>query len=102
MPIFKNYKEYLDKTNKTDLKNWGFDNDKIYRVFKFEDFDSAILFINSIATLSNKIDHHPDISLFDYKFVKISFKSHDENAVTTNDYKSAHLVDKIYAGEDLW
>jgi len=102
MSILKKYQEYVNKTNKTDLKNWGFENNQIYRIFKFEDFNDAILFINSVATLSNQIDHHPDIHLFDYKFVKISYMSHDQNAITNKDYESAHLIDKMYTGEDLW
>ena len=102
MAILKKYKDYVDSESKSDLKKWGFDNNQIHRIFKFDSFNDAMLFINSIATLSNQIDHHPDIQLFDYKYVKISYKSHDKNAVTTKDYESAHLVDKIYDGEDLW
>lgn len=102
MPLLKKYQDYVDSESKSDLQNWGFDNNQIYRVFKFDSFDDAILFVNSIATLANQMDHHPDIFLYNYKFVKVSYKSHDKNAVTNKDYKSAHLVDKIYDGEDLW
>ena len=102
MAIFTKYKDYLDRfEDRTDLNKWGFDNNTIYRIFMFADFNQAILFVNSLANLANEIDHHPDILLYDYKFVKVSFKSHDKNKVTNDDYKSAHLVDKIYDGESL-
>lgn len=102
MPIFKKYKDYLDRLeDKTDLNMWGFDNNSIYRIFQFEDFNKALDFINHVGKLSEEIDHHPDILLYDYKFVKISFKSHDKNKVTSDDYMSAHLVDKIFNGKSL-
>ncbi len=97
MPIFKGYNEFLRRfENKTHLNKWGFDNNSIYRIFEFKDFNSAIEFINLVAQMSEETNHHPDIELYDYKFIKISFKTHDENKVTAKDYKSAHLVDHIY------
>lgn len=102
MALLTKYKEYLDRfENKTNLNNWGFDNNCIYRVFEFKDFNRAILFINTLANLAEEIQHHPDIFLHDYKFVKISFKSHETNSVTELDYKSAQLVDKIYVDKFL-
>lgn len=102
MPIFKKYQDYLDRfEDKTDLNMWGFDNNSIYRIFQFDNFSKAVNFINLISKLAEEIDHHPDILLFDYKFVKISFKSHEKNKVTSDDYLSAHLVDKIFNGENL-
>jgi 4a-hydroxytetrahydrobiopterin dehydratase len=102
MPIFKGYNEYLRRfENQTHLNKWGFDNNSIYRIFEFKDFKGAITFINSVAQMSEQTNHHPDIQLYDYKFVKISFKTHDQDKVTMKDYKAAHIVDEIYDGENL-
>ena len=101
MLIFTKYKNYVDKLdNKHDLDMWGFDNNLIYRIFQFKDFKQAIEFINNIANISEDIGHHPDLFLYDYKFVKVSYKSHEKNKVTQDDYKCAHLVDSIY--EDMY
>lgn len=98
MAVFTNYKKYLDRVeNQTNLDNWGFDNNSIYRIFEFEDFNKAILFVNAVADFAEEIQHHPDIFIYDYKFVKVFLKSHEENKVTEKDYKSAHLIDNIYS-----
>lgn len=102
MPIFKGFNEYLHRfENKTHLNKWGFDNNSIYRIFEFKDFNYAMKFINSVAQMAEEIKHHPDIQLYEYKFVKISFRTHDKDEVTTRDYNAAHIVDKIYDGEGL-
>jgi 4a-hydroxytetrahydrobiopterin dehydratase len=97
MPIFTKYKSYLNNSNSNhDLNKWGYDNNLIYRIFEFSNFSKAVEFINTIANVSEEIGHHPDILLYDYKFVKISYKSHDMNKITQDDYKCAHIVDQIY------
>ena len=98
MAVFTNYKKYLDRVeNQTNLDKWGFDNNSIYRIFEFEDFNKAILFVNAVADFAEEIQHHHDIFIYDYKFVKVFLKSHEENKVTEKDYKSAHLIDNIYS-----
>lgn len=97
MGFFKKYNQFLDrKDNKSNLDNWGFDNNSIYRIFDFEDFNEAILFVNALADFAEEIQHHPDIFIYDYKFVKVFLKSHDENKITEKDYKTAHFIDDIY------
>ena len=74
---------------------WKLQNNQLVREFKFEDFEEAIQFINSVAVFCNTENHHPEI-INVYNKVQLSFCTHDEgNSVTELDYKLAALIDTL-------
>ena len=60
---------------------------------KFEDYKKTLKFVNDVAKISEKLDHHGDI-MFNYDTVKIEIYSHSHNAVTTKDIEFADAVSK--------
>lgn len=63
--------------------------------FKFPDFISAWAFMNKVALLAEKMDHHPDWSN-SYNTVSISLSSHSEgNKITAKDRKLAEQIDAL-------
>lgn len=61
----------------------------------FEDFKQTMKFINDVAKIQTKLDHHGDIS-FNYDTVKLEIYSHTHNTITTVDIEFAKLVaDKL-------
>ena len=60
---------------------------------KFEDYKQTLKFVNDVAKISEKLDHHGDI-FFNYDTVKIEIYSHSHNAVTTKDIEFADAVSK--------
>ena len=60
---------------------------------KFEDYKKTLKFVNDVAKISEKLDHHGDI-FFNYDTVKIEIYSHSHNAVTTKDIEFAKNVSK--------
>lgn len=63
--------------------------------FEFRDFISAWAFMNKVALLAEKSDHHPDWSN-SYNKVTIMLSSHDaDNKITEKDRNLANLIDKI-------
>ena len=60
---------------------------------KFDDYKQTLKFVNDVAKISEKLDHHPDI-FFNYDTVKIELYSHSHKAVTTNDIEFADAVSK--------
>jgi 4a-hydroxytetrahydrobiopterin dehydratase len=71
---------------------WQEKDNTLIEDFEFTDFDSAIKFVNRVAELAQKADHHPDIFLHDYKYVQIVLTTHKEGRVTNLDHD---LADKI-------
>ena len=65
------------------------------RIFDFQDFDSSISFVNKVAVIANKLNHHPKITI-DYNKVEINTTTHDEgNTITEKDYHLCKEIDKI-------
>jgi 4a-hydroxytetrahydrobiopterin dehydratase len=63
--------------------------------FKFKDFISAWAFMNKVALLAEKMDHHPDWSN-SYNKVSISLSTHSAgDKITENDRALAKQIDAI-------
>ena len=76
--------------------NWSIENNKMERSFRFKDFNEAINFINDVAKLAEKQNHHPTIFLHSYKIVDIGLTTADQgNIITDKDYELAKLIDEI-------
>ena len=70
-------------------------NNKLNSIFEHKNFKEALIFMNKVWEISESINHHPDIKIFDYRFVEIDIFTHSENKITNKDYKLAELIDKI-------
>jgi len=77
--------------------NWKEQNGFLVKEFEFEDFRSAVEFINAVANAAEKAAHHPDILLHGYNKVSISLRTHSEDAVTDRDRNLAEQIDQIRA-----
>ena len=62
------------------------DGKKIMRQFTFKDFTSALTFVNSVGTITEKENHHPDIHLHDYKKVTFTLSTHAIGGLSENDF----------------
>ena len=77
------------------VKDIGNGEEHLKKEFTFKDFISAWAFMNKVALLAEKSDHHPDWSN-SYNKVTILLSSHDAgNKVTEKDRNLAELIDKI-------
>lgn len=70
----------------------------ITKTFTFPSFEKAMRFVNSVANLAQKIDHHPDISV-SYTKVTLALCTHDINGVSQKDLEFAHSVEMEISGE---
>jgi len=77
--------------------NWIEKENSLVRIFIFKDFSSCVLFVQEIAKLAESIQHHPDISIFSYKHVKVVLSTHDEgNTITDQDVTMANQINDIF------
>ncbi|HZD36546.1 MAG TPA: 4a-hydroxytetrahydrobiopterin dehydratase, partial [Nitrososphaeraceae archaeon] len=78
-----------------DLDNaWELKDGKIVRSFQFSSFMDAIGFVNKVANVAEKLDHHPIITI-NWKAVKLSLKSFDIDAITKRDINLAKNIEEI-------
>jgi 4a-hydroxytetrahydrobiopterin dehydratase len=78
-----------------DLDNgWELKDGKIVKSFQFTSFMDAIEFVNEIARIAERLDHHPIITI-NWKTVKLSLKSFDVDAITKRDIGLAKEIEKV-------
>ncbi|MDQ7053066.1 MAG: 4a-hydroxytetrahydrobiopterin dehydratase [candidate division KSB1 bacterium] len=77
-----------------ELNGWELDGNAIKKAWQFRDFAEAMRFINQVAELAEKHDHHPE--LFNvYNHVELRFSTHDAGGLTAKDFAIAREIDRI-------
>jgi ribonuclease HI/pterin-4a-carbinolamine dehydratase len=75
---------------------WQEEDSKLHRKFKFENFREAVAFMNRVAAVAEKMNHHPKIHNT-YNMVELWLSTHDAGDVVTDvDRLFAKRVDEIF------
>jgi 4a-hydroxytetrahydrobiopterin dehydratase len=74
--------------------SWELKDGKLVKSFQFPSFIKAIDYVNEIAILAERLDHHPIITI-NWKTVKLSLKSFDIDAITNRDIILAKEINKL-------
>ena len=74
--------------------NWIKSKNKLMKSFNFNDFTSALEFINNVGSVSEKLNHHPKITNL-YNLVELELWTHSTNSVTVLDYELAKEIDTL-------
>lgn len=77
-----------------NVKEWGTSKKKLEKTFSFKDFNDSMDFVNKIAKIAEKQNHHPDIEI-KYNKVKVSITDHEKGGVSDRCHKFIKEVDKI-------
>jgi 4a-hydroxytetrahydrobiopterin dehydratase len=72
---------------------WELKDGKVVKSFQFSSFMNAIEFVNGIAKIAERLDHHPIITI-NWKTVKLSLKSFDVDSITSRDIALAKEIEK--------
>ena len=72
---------------------WELKDGKVVKSFQFSSFMNAIEFVNEIAKVAERLDHHPIITI-NWKTVKLSLKSFDVDSITRRDIALAKEIEK--------
>ncbi len=76
-------------------KGWEvLENKKIKKEFKFEDFKTAMAFVNAVAEIAEREGHHPDMYIF-YNRVIIKLWTHSIGGLSENDFIIASKIDEV-------
>ncbi len=78
------------------LDGWKMANNNkwLFKDFTFENFLSALAFVNKIAAIAEDEQHHPNID-FSWGYCKISIQTHKINGLCENDFILAAKIDQI-------
>lgn len=71
------------------------ENNKLIKEFRFKTFEEAFAFMQQVAAIAEKLNHHPDW-YNSYNLVRIELCTHDKgNIITEKDYQLAKEIDNI-------
>ena len=76
------------------IPEWSQNGEALQRTISFDDFASAMGFVNAVADLAERRQHHPDI-LIRYNKVTLTLTTHDAGGLTSSDFDSAAAIDAI-------
>jgi len=79
------------------LSGWKRDGKFITKSFEFHDFLDGIDFINRVAAVAEKEEHHPDIHVR-YTKITLSAQTHSEGGVTEWDLELAAAIEAMLNG----
>ena len=84
-----------------DLAGWQpvDGRDAIQRTFKFKTFNEAWGFMNRVALMAEKADHHPEWFNV-YNRVEVILATHDVEGLSERDVELAHHMDQIALEHD--
>ncbi|MAE52068.1 MAG: 4a-hydroxytetrahydrobiopterin dehydratase [Micavibrio sp.] len=78
------------------LTGWNLsaDTKSIHKDLKFQDFNQAWGFMNRVALLAEKMDHHPEWFNV-YNRVEIKLTTHDAGGISDRDITMAKAIDQM-------
>ena len=94
MNLQENIQRIIEVMNINESKSWVNSDDKLNKTFEFDNFEQAISFINKVAKIAEKQNHHPDIEI-KYNKVKLSITDHEKGGVSEKCHKFADTINKL-------
>lgn len=80
------------------LPGWSLSGDgpdvAIERTFTFADYHQTMAFVNAVAFLAHRQDHHPDLAVH-YARCVVRWRTHDVQGLSETDFACAALVDAL-------
>lgn len=70
---------------------------EISRTFTFKNYYETMAFVNAVAWLSHREDHHPDMEV-SYKECKVRYSTHAVKGLSMNDFICAAKVNALLDG----
>lgn len=76
------------------LKGWKRNDNQIFKIFVKRDFVHAMGFVQSVALLAEKANHHPDI-VIQWNKVTLVLSTHSAGGLTEKDFSLAKTINTL-------
>ncbi|MGY0504525.1 4a-hydroxytetrahydrobiopterin dehydratase [Luteimonas sp. e5] len=70
------------------------DGHALRRTFSFDDYHRTMSFVNALAHVAHREDHHPDLSVH-YDRCVVRWSTHDVGGLSENDFICAAKTDRL-------
>lgn len=77
------------------LNGWSRDAARIVKVYSFANYHETMAFVNAVAWVAHRSDHHPDLEV-GYNRCTVALTSHDAGGLSARDFDSAAKIDALF------
>ncbi len=77
------------------LEDWQSFDHLIGKTYQFKNYYHTIAFVNAIAWMSHREDHHPDLTVT-YNSCRVEYTTHAIHGLSENDFICAAKVDALF------
>ena len=77
-----------------ETPSWIRADNSIERTVEFESFREAVEFVNRVADIAEREDHHPDMCI-SYNKVRLVLSTHKIGGLSRNDFILAAKIDRL-------
>ena len=93
LSLVESIKKQLVKL-KEEKNSWKGGKEKLSKNFNFKNFKDAIEFVNEVARVAEKQNHHPSIEI-NYNKVHLTITDHEKGEVSEKCHKLINAINKI-------
>ena len=79
------------------LPGWSVDAGALRKAYRFADWRATIAFVNAVAALADRADHHPDLAV-GLGRCTVAWTTHDAGGITQNDLACAARMEALAKG----
>lgn len=90
------YSEAEAKEMLRSLKGWVIENNALVKLYPFTNYYQTMAFVNALAWVSHREDHHPDLTVA-YNKCRVEYSTHAICGLSENDFICAAKCDALYA-----
>jgi len=77
------------------LKGWIIEEGKLAKVYPFTNYYQTMAFVNALAWISHREDHHPDLAV-GYNKCRVEYSTHAIGGLSENDFICAAKCDALF------
>ena len=77
------------------LKGWTVEDGKLVKVYPFTNYYQTMAFVNALAWISHREDHHPDL-MVGYNKCRVEYFTHSIGGLSENDFICAAKSDALF------
>lgn len=77
------------------LQGWQLDNGQLMKRYSFKDHYQTMAFVNALAWISHRENHHPDLAV-GWGDCVVRYSTHAINGLSDNDFICAAKVDALF------
>ena len=77
------------------LKAWIVEDGKLVKLYLFKNYYETMAFVNALAWISHREDHHPDLQV-GYNKCRVEYSTHAIGGLSENDFICAAKADALF------